>query len=90
VRKAQAAKLRKVVRKAHLSPAVRGASRWTVRKGSVTLVIRGAARFARQEPGDPKLQTLWVYGDLEMRPLWAWRIIHGMVRQHIKPIGRGI
>lgn len=91
VRRAQARKLRKVYRGSHLPAKVRHASRWTPTKGgTVTLTIRNAARYARHEPGDPKIKSLWVYGDLEMRPLWAWRIIHGMVHRHIRPVGRAI
>jgi hypothetical protein len=54
------------------------------------LTITDAAKFARAHRGDPKLEVLWVYGDLEMRPDWAWSIIKNMVRRNIKPISERI
>jgi hypothetical protein len=51
----------------------------------VSLRIVGASAFSRDEPGDPdtKGEELWVYNDLELRPTWAWRIIHGIVGKRL-------
>jgi hypothetical protein len=90
VRAKQAKKLSRIVKKAKAPGKVRRAMRWTKRGNRVTLTIKGASRFARTTPGDPKQTQLWTYGDLEMRPEWAWRIIRGMTRHHVKPIAHEI
>ena len=90
VRSSQAGALRTVVRRAKLPGAVAKRVAFTRHGRYVKLTIRGAAGFARDFRGDPKLDQLWTYGDLEMRPEWAWRIIRGMTRRHIKPIAHRI
>ena len=82
--------LRAVVTQAKLPSAVAKRASFKRHGRYVTLTIRGAAGFARQNRGDPKLDQLWTHGDLEMRPVWAWRIIKGMTRRHIKPISHQI
>ncbi|MFN8113968.1 MAG: hypothetical protein U0R51_12320 [Solirubrobacterales bacterium] len=86
VRASKAKALKKVIRGANLPKAVAKKIRWRSSGKYVTLTIRGAARHARSNPGDPKLEQIWTLGDLEMRPTWAWRIIRGMHRQHVKPV----
>lgn len=86
VRAGKAKALKRVIRRAKLPKAVAKKVRYRANGKYVTLTIRGAARHARTNPGDPKLEQLWTYGDLEMRPTWAWRIIRGMHRQHVKPV----
>lgn len=76
--------LKKIVRKAHLPAAVAKRIRWERGRadGKVSMRIVGAANFARNWRGDntTKGQDLWVYTDRELRPLWAWRIIDGLVK----------
>lgn len=86
VKAKQGKALKKVVRKAHLRKKIAKRISYSRSNGKLTLTIRGAAKFARTLPGDPKLDQIWTRGDLEMRPLWAWEIIKGMTRKHIKPI----
>lgn len=86
VKAKQGKALKKVIRKAHLPRKIAKRISYSRSHGKVTVTIRGAARFARDVPGDPKLDQIWTRGDLEMRPLWAWKIIKGMTRKHIKPI----
>ncbi|MFN8151180.1 MAG: M14 family zinc carboxypeptidase [Solirubrobacterales bacterium] len=89
--KAKRAKdLKKVVRKAHLRKKIAKRIRWSRSHGKVTMTIKGASNFARNNPGDPKIDQIWTRGDLEMRPEWAWKIIRGMVRKHINPITKEI
>jgi len=78
--------LKKVVRKAHLQKKIAKRVHWSRSHGKVTVTIKGAAKFARNEAGDQKLGQIWTRGDLETRPLWAWKIIKGMTKKHIKPI----
>jgi hypothetical protein len=42
--------------------------------------------FGRNEPGDPRVgkgAVLWSFGDLELRPGWAWRIITGLTKHRL-------
>lgn len=89
--KAKKAKaLKKVIRKAHLKKKIAKRVRYSRTKGKFTVTIRGASKFARNLPGDPKLDQIWTRGDVEMRPLWAWDIIKGMTKKRIKPITKEI
>ncbi len=76
--------LKKVIRKAHLRKKIAKRVKFARSHGKVTVTIKGAAKFARNAPGDQKLEQIWTRGDLEMRPLWAWKIIKGMTRKHIQ------
>jgi hypothetical protein len=82
VKTANEAKLKRIVRKAKLPGKVAKRVHWVKEgKGKVSLDISDAAAYARDEPGDPSTvgDELWIYNDLELRPTWAWRIIHGIV-----------
>ena len=51
------------------------------RRSEVTVRILNASSFGRREKGDPRVakgSALWAFGDLELRPSWAWRIIAGL------------
>ena len=90
VRKSKAKALAQVVRKAKLPKRVARKAKIRISGGYAVLTIRGASSYARTTEGDPKLTQLWVYGDLEMRPRWAWKIIRGLSRKHVKPISHRI
>jgi hypothetical protein len=82
VKAANVPTLKRIVRKAELPRRVAKRVHWVKEgKGKESLRIVGASRFSRDEPGDPstKGDELWIYNDLELRPTWAWRIIHGIV-----------
>ncbi|HJZ37410.1 MAG TPA: M14 family zinc carboxypeptidase [Solirubrobacterales bacterium] len=82
VKAANVPKLKRIVRKAKLPKKVAKRVHWVKEgNGKESLRIVGASQFARDEPGDPstKGDELWIYNDLELRPTWAWRIIHGIV-----------
>ena len=90
VKASRGADLKKVIRKAHLRKKIAKRVKFSRSHGKVTVRIKGAAKFARNAPGDQKLEQIWTRGDLEMRPLWAWKIIKGLTRKHIKPITKEI
>ena len=79
--------LKRIVRLADLPGAVQRRVRWEAGPGAgqVSMRIVGAAAFARRNRGDEstKGKDLWVYRDREMRPLWAWRIIDGLIKYRL-------
>lgn len=87
VKRSKAAVLKRTVREAKLPSAVQHRVRWTSDPGDgqVTMRIVGASAFSRHHPGDEgtKGKDLWVHRDLEMRPLWAWRIIDGLIKYRL-------
>jgi zinc carboxypeptidase len=80
--------LRKVVAAAKLPARVRRHVKWEKGpgRGQASLRIVGASAFSRHEPGDPSTKgtQLWIYNDLELRPTWAWRVIHGLVAKNLR------
>jgi hypothetical protein len=86
VKRSKESVLKRVVREAKLPRAVARKVRWSAGPGGkVTMRIIGASTFSRRDPGDQRTkgQDLWVYSDLELRPLWAWRIIDGLVKNRL-------
>jgi Zinc carboxypeptidase len=85
VKKSAESTLKRIVGKAKLPRKVAKRVRWVKEGKKVSLRIVGASAFSRDEPGDPdtKGEELWVYNDLELRPTWAWRIIHGIVGKRL-------
>jgi hypothetical protein len=87
VNRRRAGALKRVIRQAKLPAAVRHRARWSrgPGQGKVTLRIVGASGLARRVPGDPSTRggMLWSYSDLELRPAWAERIIHGLIRYRL-------
>jgi hypothetical protein len=87
VERGEAPVLKQVVKRAKLPLAVRERIRWSrgPAAGEVTMRIVDASTFSRRHRGDPqtKGEALWVYKDLELRPRWAWRIIHGLVKHRL-------
>jgi hypothetical protein len=79
--------LKKIVAAAKLPAAVRRHVRWQKgpRPGQATLRILSASTYSRDLPGDPSTKgaELWIHNDLELRPSWAWRIIHGLVDKRL-------
>lgn len=80
--------LKRIVRRAKLPRAVRRQMRWVRGPGrkQVTLRILNASSYGRREQGDPRLpkgSALWAFGDLELRPEWANRIIDGLIRHRL-------
>jgi hypothetical protein len=88
VKATQLGTLKKVVAAAKLPAKVSGRVKWEKGpgKGQASLRIVGASAFARDEPGDPSTKgtQLWIYNDLELRPTWAWRVIHGLVAKNLR------
>ncbi len=85
VKKSSAATLKQIVDGAKLPRKVAKRVHFVKEGKKVSLKIYGAAAFSRDEPGDPstKGDELWVFNDLELRPTWAWRIIHGIVAKRL-------
>ena len=89
VKRANEAKLKQIVGAAKLPKAVARRVRWVkAGSGKVSLLIVGASTFSRRDPGDQSTKgaELWIYNDLELRPTWAWRIIHGIVAKRLHTV----
>jgi hypothetical protein len=88
VKAKQLGSLKKVVAAAKLPATVSRHVKWEKGpgKGQASLRIVGASAFSRNQPGDTSLKgsQLWIYNDLELRPTWAWRIIHGLVAKDLR------
>jgi len=80
--------LKKVIAAAKLPAQVSHHLKWEKGpgRGQASVRIVGASAFARDEPGDPSTKgtQLWIYNDLELRPTWAWRVIHGLVAKNLR------
>jgi hypothetical protein len=87
VKRSKVPVLKRIVERAKLPAAVQRRVHWVAGPGAgkVSMKIIGASAFSRHLPGDPKTkgQDLWVHNDLELRPLWAWRIINGLIRNRL-------
>jgi hypothetical protein len=88
VKRAKLPVLKRIVRHARLPRAVRRHMRWVAGPGrkQATLRILNASSFARREHGDSRIvkgSALWTFGDLELRPTWAWRIITGLTKHRL-------